>query len=251
MQWRYKVCALGLLFLAATVNAERNENYKWNGETFFASSTSGLELIIPNGNEVTFFLLGDVCINDRNNDCGRDILRNQLQQKYGLRMNKPLIYKFSIKEDQSYGTPLKIWEIKPFGGEVSTVPTISIDLFPGGYVEVDVKWSNDDGWDTNKVRKRVDFLSEGWNHFEVQTFQSPQDNGYVIVELNGHIVFEYYGQTSYAHRFPLQYWIGPYICCGHQENEPDHVLSYKNVASRIGLKSTKVKEIPDEVKIYF
>ena len=92
MQLRYKLCALriAIALVASSVNAEYQDNYYFNDMFWYAKSTSGIENIIQNGNEVTFKLISDICINDRDNDCGRDILRNQLQQKHSdAKLNVP------------------------------------------------------------------------------------------------------------------------------------------------------------------
>ena len=227
MQLRYKLCALriAIALVASSVNAEYQDNYYFNDMFWYAKSTSGIENIIQNGNEVTFKLISDICINDRDNDCGRDVLRNQLQQKHSdVKLNVPVKYSFEFKKENMHGTMLKIWELKPFGGNTNTVPTISINT-----TWINVKYSNDHDM-SNTAHKDFTFIPNVWNNIIVETLQTTNDNGYVIIKLNNKIVFEYHGQTSYHHRFPLQYWIGPYICCGHPDDEPNHKIMYKNIS---------------------
>ena len=52
--------------------------------------------------------------------------------------------------------------------------------------------------------------------------------------MNGEIVFNYRGKTTWNHRFSNDYIFGPYICCGNQSpNEPNHKLAYKNITKYV------------------
>lgn len=205
--------------------ADYQENYWWNG-SWFAKSTSGIEHIITDGDQVTFNFLTDRCLEDIHRDCYYKKLRSQLQSKYGDKMGKPMMYRFSVKKEKSHGSPMKIWELKPFGGHTNTVPTIGVNTH-----WVNIKTSNDHG-NNNVISVDYDMPAGVWNDYVIKTLQSPNDDGYVIVALNGKVIFEWYGKTSYAHRFANQFWIGPYICCGYPANEPNHKLVYKNITPK-------------------
>jgi len=211
------------VLLNCSVKADYQENFWWN-KSWFAKSTSGIEHIITDGYKVTFNFLTDRCVEDVHRDCYYNKLRSQLQSKGGKRIGEPTEHRFSIMKEKSHGTPMKIWELKPFGGDTNTVPTITINNN-----WINIKTSND-GSDNNIFTQEY-YLPPGvWNNFHVKTIQSTNDDGYVIVTMNGETVFEWHGKTSYAHRYINQFWIGPYICCGNAgPNEPNHVVHYRNV----------------------
>ena len=88
-----------VLALAATKSsAEKTYNYNWNGDNYFAESTSGINTgIIKTGNSVTFKSLTDRCARGNANftyddDCDRGIFRSQFQKEATLRVGQNLRY---------------------------------------------------------------------------------------------------------------------------------------------------------------
>ena len=225
-----KLIALFTICAALSVHAEK-ANYWWNG-SWWAKSTSGIENIVVDGDQVTFTLLSNICIGDADGDCNTSAtkpypsLRNQLQSKYGEKNNRPVTHTFSVKKENMHGTSLRLWELKPFGMRTGTVPTLNIDS-----EWIGIKWANEHNED-HSYYQDYDLEPGVWDNFVIETLQTPFENGYVRVILNGKLVFDYDGPTSYSHHFPNQIWIGPYICCGYPEDEPNHVVSYKNITPK-------------------
>jgi hypothetical protein len=218
------------IFANWPAEADYSDHYMWNGKSWIAKSTSGLEHIIQNGDEITFNFLTDRCLEDIHKDCYYKKLRSQLGEKYGSGEynNKSVRYTFSVKKEKRHGANMKLWELKPFGGNTWTVPTIAITQD-----WININHINGHGHE-GMVSRDYNFPHGVWNHFIVDTKQSPNDDGYVVVKMNGEIVFNYRGKTTWNHRFSNDYIFGPYICCGNQSpNEPNHKLAYKNITKYV------------------
>lgn len=246
-----------LLFVVALLSfsnyaiAEENYNYSWNGGNYFAKSTGTINAgIKPNGSGVTFHLLTDRC--DRgnasaayNDDCDRGIFRSQLQRESTLPIGKNLRYNFSINDDGKRGPGIKgaginVFEIKPFGGGNPTVPTLSLYFQPKTRVLtaiVTLQNLHCSGTTCGKKKefyKQIGVMTGGWNDFQIETKQSAGRDGYIRIRQNGVLIYEHYGKNSYKHPYGVQYWFGPYICCGNaQPGEPNRTLRYRGISGVI------------------
>ena len=244
---------IGLMaaFMSGPVSAEQNLSYKWNSRNWFASSTSGIDPgIRPSGDSVTFHLLTDRCIRGNasdtyKDDCDRGIFRSQLQREFELSTNQNLQYNFSIQDDGVQGLGLKglgmnVFEIKPYGGASPTVPTFVLYFQPATrQLLSNITLTNHVGGpyvhlSNVEVKKVIGSMKANWNDFQVETKQSTGKDGYIRVLQNGVLIYEYHGQTSYPHSYGLQYWIGPYICCGNTPaGEPNHTIIYRGISASV------------------
>ena len=242
--------AVAWLWFSSNAIAEENYNYTWNGVNWFAKSTGGINAgIKPNISSITFHLLTDRC--DRGNasaayrdDCDRGIFRSQLQRELTLPTGKNLRYKFSIKDDGAKGLGItgpgiNVFEIKPFGANNPTVPTLVLYFQPKTRTLstiVTLTNQNDGGPTKEKFQKSISLMKVGWNNFQIETKQSVGRDGYIRIRHNSRLVFEYYGATSYPHPYGVQYWFGPYICCGNAKpGEPSRVMVYRNISGVVDI----------------
>ena len=230
-----------------TGNAEEVYSYPWSGSNYFASSTGGISSSIrPSGNSVTFHLLTDRCVRGNasdtyKDDCDRGIFRSQLQRESELSMNRDLRYNFSIKDAGVQGLGLRslgmnIFEIKPYGNASPTVPTFVLYFQPKTrQLLANIVMTNNVGGanvhlPNREINTVIGSMKSNWNDFQIETKQSTRKDGYIKIRQNGVLIYEYHGQTSYAHQFGLQYWFGPYICCGNTPtDEPNHTLVYRSI----------------------
>lgn len=237
------IVAATLALAASKSSAEENYNYNWNGGNYFAKSTGGINAgIITNGNSVTFNLLTDRC--DRGNgnasnddDCDRGIFRSQLQKEATLSTGKNLRYNFSVMDNGASslgikGPGINIFEIKPFGRQNHTVPTLVIYFQPNTReLKSNIVLSNERGTKHKEIWRTIGKLNPGFNDFQIETKQSTGRDGYVRIKQNGKTILEHYGTNTYKHSYGLQYWFGPYICCGNAKpGEPGRVMVYKNIS---------------------
>ena len=243
--------ALMIALFSGSIGAEEIYSYPWSGSNYFAKSTGGVGSgIRPSGNSVTFHLLTDRCIRGNasdtyEDDCDRGIFRSQLQRESELSMNRDLRYNFSIKDDGVQGIGLRglgmnIFEIKPYGNASPTVPTFVLYFQPKTrQLLANIVVTNNVGGTNVHLPNReintiVGSMKSNWNDFQIETKQSVDEDGYIKIRKKGVLIYEYYGQTSYAHPFGLQYWFGPYICCGNTPaGEPNHTLVYRRVNGSI------------------
>mgnify|MGYP001176214618 CR=1 FL=1 len=239
--------ALIVTFFSGPIAAEEVYSYPWSGSNYFAKSTSGISSgIITSGNSVTFHLLTDRCVRGNasdtyQDDCDRGIFRSQLQRESELSMNRDLRYNFSIKDDGVQGLGLRslgmnIFEIKPYGNASPTVPTFVLYFQPKTRkLLANIVMTNNVGGanvhlPNTEINTVIGSMKSNWNDFQIETKQSTRKDGYIKIRQNGVLIYEYHGQTSYAHQFGLQYWFGPYICCGNTPTgEPNHTLVYRSI----------------------
>ena len=239
--------ALIVTFFSGPIAAEEVYSYPWSGSNYFAKSTSGISSgIITSGNSVTFHLLTDRCVRGNasdtyQDDCDRGIFRSQLQRESELSMNRDLRYNFSIKDDGVQGLGLRslgmnIFEIKPYGNASPTVPTFVLYFQPKTRkLLANIVMTNNVGGanvhlPNTEINTVIGSMKSNWNDFQIETKQSTRKDGYIKIRQNGVLIYEYHGQTSYAHQFGLQYWFGPYICCGNTPtDEPNHTLVYRSI----------------------
>ena len=236
---------VAVLLFSSYAAAEENYNYSWNGDNYFAKSTGTINAgIKPNGSSVTFHLLTDTC--DRGNasasyadDCDRGIFRSQLQREATLPTGKYLRYKFSINDDGVGGPGVKgpginVFEVKPFGARNPTVPTLVLYFEPKTRVLtvlVTLTNENDGGPTKKEFARKIGSMTAGWNDFQIETKQSSGRDGYIRIKQNGVLIYEHYGKNSYKHPYGVQYWFGPYICCGNaRPGEPNRTLRYRGIS---------------------
>ena len=243
-------------------NPAQVENWKFGGATWWATTTGGIEdSITGHGDEVKFVLHTDRCIRNPAavgkypDDCDREIFRTQLRSHHSYPIDSDVEYTFSIKDDgvigksweSANGIGSNIFEIKPeryipsfvlyfntHTRELSALLSTTCDTTGTQYKTMCP--SDVHGW-------RIGKLSSGWNRFRIHTRLTNEPNGYLLLYQNDKLIYQHRGRTSYSHNWPINYWIGPYTCCGNSpEGEPTRSYIYRDVSNR-SLRSKEIVKI--------
>ena len=244
-------------------NPAEVENWKFGGAKWFATTTGGIEdSITGHGDEVKFVLHTDryirnpAAVGKYPDDCDREIFRTQLRSHHSYPISSDVEYTFSIKDDGVIG---KSWE------SANDIGTNIFEIKPERYIPSFVLYFNthtrklsallsttcDTTTGTQYVSTcpvdghgwRIGKLNSGWNKFRIHTRITNEPNGYLLLYQNDKLIYQHRGRTSYSHNWPINYWIGPYTCCGNSpEGEPTRSYIYRDVSNR-SLSSKEIAKI--------
>ncbi len=233
-------------------NPAEVEKWKFGGAKWFATTTGGVEdSIMGHGDEVKFVLHTDRCIRNPaavgkyQDDCDRGVFRTQLRSYHSYPINSDIEYTFSIKDDgvigksweSTNGIGSNIFELKPanqipsfkfyFNTHTRELAAALLTVCDGAEKQYATVCPADVyGW-------RIGKLNSGWNKFRIHTRITNEPNGYLSLYHNEKLIFQHRGRTSYSHNRPINYWIGPYTCCGDSpEGEPTRSYIFRDVSNR-------------------
>jgi len=255
---------------AFAANPVWDSNYVYNKKVYDATSTGGLKKGIrlnkarvhkrsrKSKGSMRFALIPNICIRNptstygAGDDCDRGIRRSQLRSHASYKRNKNLEFLFSLKKPYRKSKGLTkitnsldkyfvtIYEIKPKGGAVPTVPVIYFALDPvTNKILLRQSLANHglDGVKNKDINTVVGKLKRGWNDFKVKTKLSTSKKGYVKVYQNNKLIYSYKGKTTYPHKNDTRIWIGAYACCGFgdllHKKEPTHLFFYDMVKVKV------------------